>query len=110
MVSLQVLNWAQSEPGMPIMWEMTFMGKGMEYWVARSNWSLPCEIASSRSWRERVRMKLSRPEMMRGVNALEMMARSLVWRGGSKKMNQLRGAGTREEKFSWSERARLTPS
>src|SRR6185436_15430126 len=109
MVSLQLRNCAQSEVGMPIMWEMTFMGSGMAYCVARSNW-LSLLSTSSISERERPRMNCSRPPMTRGVKALEMMARSCVWRGGSKKMNQFFGAGTREEKVCGSERMRLTLS
>jgi hypothetical protein len=37
---------------------------------------------------------------MRGVKACEMRPRNFVWFGGSMKMNQFGGAGTRELKVS----------
>src|SRR5216117_2655346 len=70
----------------------------------------PRSMTLSSRERESSRMRGSRLVLILGVNAFETSTRSFVCFGGSSKINQLAGAGTRLLNDSWSLRARLTPS
>jgi hypothetical protein len=112
--SLQRLYRGQSAAGTPSNSAITRIGSGTAKSLARS--ISPRSITSSRSWRDRSRMRGSKLATTRGVNALVMRALSFVWRGGSKKRNHSPGlprpgACDRSElKVSCSTSARLTPS